>query len=87
MGNAPAVAAARGAGGIGSTANPHCADAAQAKQIANLAARAALFGAVLHAIRDDRGRRQWVLHHGPVVKGFSTLAGLAEHLDALGGPV
>lgn len=87
MENAPAVAAARGVEGLGTECGPHCAEPAHAKQIASLAARAALQGAVLHAIKDDRGCRQWVLHHGPMVKRFATLADLAGHLDALGGPV
>lgn len=56
------------------------------KHAATLAARAALAGVTLHAMRDDRGAREWIACRWHLTRAFSSLAELETWLDRIGAP-
>lgn len=60
--------------------------AAMPKQEATLAARAALAGVTLHALRDECGRREWVATRWHLSRAFTSLQELEAWLDLIGAP-
>jgi hypothetical protein len=59
---------------------------AACKQEATLAARAALAGVTLHALKDECGRREWVCVRWHLCRAFTNLQELEDWLDLIGAP-
>lgn len=65
----------------GSTAAP-----LDRKALATQTARGALVGVTVYAMRDDRGKPEYIATRWALTKAFSSLADLAAWLDRVGAP-